>query len=211
MSNLFEPITIGDVYFRNRVGVAPMCQYSYENGFSNDWQVVHLGARAIGGVGLVIAEATAILPEGRISPNDVGIWSDDHIEPLQRVTRNILSNGAVAGVQLAHAGRKACMPRSWDSATTILKGDPQWWQSVGASPIAFNENYQIPHELSHQEILGIQDEFEKAALRSLEAGFNMVEIHAAHGYLLHSFYSPVSNHRSDEYGGKAMLACVMLL
>jgi len=201
MSNLFEPITIGDVYFRNRVGVAPMCQYSYENGFSNDWQVVHLGARAIGGVGLVIAEATAILPEGRISPNDVGIWSDDHIEPLQRVTRNILSNGAVAGVQLAHAGRKACMPRSWDSATTILKGDPQWWQSVGASPIAFNENYQIPHELSHQEILGIQDEFEKAALRSLEAGFNMVEIHAAHGYLLHSFYSPVSNHRSDEYGG----------
>lgn len=171
MSHLFEPIKIGDVIFRNRVGVAPMCQYSYENGFSNDWQVVHLGARAIGGVGLVIAEATAIVPEGRISPNDVGIWSDEHIEPLQRVTKNILSYGAVAGIQLAHAGRKACMPRSWDSPMTIVRGDSQWWHSVGASPIAFNENYQAPHELSCQEILGIQDEFEKAAIRSLEAGF----------------------------------------
>lgn len=201
MPHLFEPIKIRDVSFRNRVGVAPMCQYSYEDGFSNDWQVVHLGARAIGGVGCVISEATAILPEGRISPNDVGIWSDEHIEPLQRVTKNILSHGAVAGIQLAHAGRKACTPRSWDGIGQIVEGQAQWWQSVGASPVAFNENYQVPHELSVKEIHEIQVQFEKATLRSLEAGFNMVEIHAAHGYLLHSFYSPLSNHRNDEYGG----------
>ncbi len=202
MPHLFEAIKIGDVTFRNRVGVAPMCQYSYENGFSNDWQVVHLGARAIGGVGLVIAEATAIVPEGRISPNDVGIWSDEHIEALQKVTKNIRSYGAVAGIQLAHAGRKACTQRSWmGGGLPIAKGDSEWWQVVGASPIPFNAKYQVPHELTKQEILEIQDEFVKATIRSLEAGFNLVEIHAAHGYLLHSFYSPVSNHRSDEYGG----------
>lgn len=202
MPNLFEAIKIGDVTFRNRIGVAPMCQYSYENGFSNDWQVIHLGTRAIGGVGLVIAEATAIVPEGRITPNDVGIWSDEHIQPLQKVTENIRSHGAVAGIQLAHAGRKACTQRSWEGGgIPFVEGDPQWWQVVGASPIAFNEKYQVPHELSKQEIDEIQGEFVKATIRSLEAGFNMVEIHAAHGYLLHSFYSPVSNQRNDEYGG----------
>jgi 2,4-dienoyl-CoA reductase-like NADH-dependent reductase (Old Yellow Enzyme family) len=202
MPHLFETIKIGDITFRNRVGVAPMCQYSYENGFSNDWQIVHLGSRAIGGVGLVVAEATAIVPEGRISLNDVGIWSDEHIEPLQKVTKNIRSYGAVAGIQLAHAGRKACTQRSWEGGgLPVVKSDPQWWQVVGASPIAFNDKYQVPHELSKQEIVEIQDKFVQAAIRSLEAGFNMVEIHAAHGYLLHSFYSPVSNQRKDEYGG----------
>lgn len=201
MPYLFEPIKIGDVTFRNRIGVSPMCQYCYQDGFSNEWQVVHLGARAVGGVGLVISEATAIVPEGRISPHDLGIWSDDHIEALSKVTTFIKSQGAVAGIQLAHAGRKACTHRPWDGGVPIPKGYPEWWQVVGASPIAFNEKYQTPHELSIEEIHEIEDKFVKAALRSLDAGFNLLEIHAAHGYLLHSFYSPKSNQRTDEYGG----------
>jgi len=201
MSHLFEPIKIGEVTFRNRVGVSPMCQYCYQDGFSNEWQAVHLGARAMGGVGFVISEATAIVPEGRISYHDLGIWSDDHIEALSKVTTFIKSQGAVAGIQLAHAGRKACTFRPWDGGVPIPKGHPEWWQVVGASPVAFNENYQTPLELSIKEIHEIEDEFVKAALRSLEAGFNLLEIHAAHGYLLHSFYSPTSNHRTDEYGG----------
>jgi 2,4-dienoyl-CoA reductase-like NADH-dependent reductase (Old Yellow Enzyme family) len=201
MSHLFEPIKIGEVTFRNRVGVSPMCQYCYQDGFSNEWQVVHLGARAMGGVGFVISEATAIVPEGRISPNDLGIWSDEHIEALSKVTKFIKSQGAVAGIQLAHAGRKACTHRPWDGGVPIPKGHPEWWQVVGASPLAFNENYQTPLELSIKEIHAIEDKFVKAALRSLDAGFNLLEIHAAHGYLLHSFYSPKSNQRTDEYGG----------
>ena len=201
MSHLFEPLKIGDVTFRNRVGVSPMCQYCYQDGFSNEWQVVHLGARAMGGVGFVISEATAIVPEGRISPNDLGIWSDEHVEPLSKVTEFIISQGAVAGIQLAHAGRKACSHRPWDGGTPIQKGHPEWWQVVGASPVAFHDNYQTPLELSIKEIHEIQDKFESAALRSLEAGFNLLEIHAAHGYLLHSFYSPISNQRTDQYGG----------
>lgn len=201
MSHLFEPIKIGEVIFRNRVGVSPMCQYCYQDGFSNEWQVVHLGARAIGGVGFVISEATAIVPEGRISPNDLGIWSDEHIEALSKVTKFIISQGAVAGIQLAHAGRKACTHRPWDGGTPIQKDHPDWWQVVGASPVPFNEKYQIPHELTINEIHEIQDKFVNAAIRSLKAGFNLLEIHAAHGYLLHSFYSPVSNQRTDEYGG----------
>lgn len=201
MPHLFEAITIKDVTFRNRIGVSPMCQYSYENGFSNDWQVVHLGARAAGGVGLVIAEATAIEPVGRISPKDVGIWEDEHIEPLRKVSHFIRSQGAVAGVQLAHAGRKACTQRPWNGGKPIVNENPAWWQSVGPSPVAFNESYQTPRELTKDDIISIQQKFKEAAQRSLQAGFNMIEIHAAHGYLLHSFYSPLSNHRNDEYGG----------
>jgi 2,4-dienoyl-CoA reductase-like NADH-dependent reductase (Old Yellow Enzyme family) len=155
----------------------------------------------MGGVGFVISEATAIVPEGRISPNDLGIWSDEHIEALSKVTKFIKSQGAVAGIQLAHAGRKACTHRPWDGGVPIPKGHPEWWQVVGASPLAFNENYQTPLELSIKEIHAIEDKFVKAALRSLDAGFNLLEIHAAHGYLLHSFYSPKSNQRTDEYGG----------
>jgi 2,4-dienoyl-CoA reductase-like NADH-dependent reductase (Old Yellow Enzyme family) len=201
MTNLFEPIKIRDITFRNRIGVSPMCQYSYQDGFSNDWQVVHLGARAAGGVGFIIAEATAIEARGRISPNDVGIWSDDHIEPLKRVTRFIQSQNVVAGIQLAHAGRKACTNRPWDGGNPIQPDDPAWWPVIGASPVAFNDYFQTPQELSIDDINQIQIKFESAALRSLAAGFDFVEIHAAHGYLLHSFYSPVSNQRKDEYGG----------
>ncbi|HEY9076599.1 MAG TPA: NADH:flavin oxidoreductase/NADH oxidase [Anaerolineaceae bacterium] len=201
MPHLFEPLTIKDVTLRNRIGLPPMCQYSYLDGFSNDWQLVHLGARAVGGAGLIIAEATAVEPRGRISPFDVGIWKDEQIEPLQRVTRFIRSQGAVAGIQIAHAGRKACTRRPWEGGTPIEDGDPLFWQAVGASPLAFGEGYQTPHELTKPEIQQVQMAFKDAARRALLAGFNWLEIHAAHGYLIHSFYSPLSNKRSDEYGG----------
>lgn len=178
-----------------------MCMYSYTDGFSNDWQVVHLGARAVGGAGLVIAEATAIDPIGRITPYDVGIWSDAHIETQERVTRVIKENGAVAGIQIAHAGRKAGSRRPWDIGKPRHPDELPGWQGVGPSPIAFSDGYAVPHELSVDEIHQIQDSFRAAAGRGLAAGFEWLEIHAAHGYLLHSFYSPISNHRSDEYGG----------
>lgn len=201
MPHLFDSLTIHGVTFRNRIGVSPMCQYCYKNGFSNDWQVVHLGARAAGGAGLIISEASAVEPRGRITPHDVGLWSDAHIEPLQRVTKFIKEYGAVAGIQIAHAGRKASTRRPWDGGGVILAGEPDGWQVVGASPVRFNDIYQIPHELSINEIKEIQIAFRDSAVRALEAGFELLEIHAAHGYLLHSFYSPLSNHRTDKYGG----------
>ena len=201
MSHLFEPLTIKDITVRNRIGVSPMCMYSYSDGFSNDWQVVHLGARAVGGAGLIIAEATAIDPIGRITSYDVGIWSDAHIETQERVTRVIKENGAVAGIQIAHAGRKAGSRRPWDIGKPRHPDELPGWQGVGPSPIAFSDGYAVPHELSVDEIHQIQDSFRAAAGRALAAGFEWLEIHAAHGYLLHSFYSPISNHRIDEYGG----------
>ena len=201
MTELFEPIKIRDVTFRNRVGMSPMCQYSYQDGFSDEWQVAHLGSRAIGGAGLVLTEATAVSPVGRISPKDAGIWSDEHIKPLEKVTRIILSQGAVAGIQLAHAGRKACVERPWDGGKPLQPTHTDWWPSVGASPVSFNEEYQTPRELTKEDISQVKQEFVAAAKRALLAGFNLIEIHAGHGYLLHSFYSPVSNLRTDEYGG----------
>jgi 2,4-dienoyl-CoA reductase-like NADH-dependent reductase (Old Yellow Enzyme family) len=201
MPHLFEPLTIKNITLRNRIGVSPMCMYSYQNGFSNDWQVIHLGARAAGGAGLIIAEATAIDPIGRITPYDVGIWSDAHIAPLERVTRVIKENGAVAGIQIAHAGRKAGSRRPWDIGKPRQPDELPSWQGVGPSPVAFNDDYEVPHELSLDEIRGVQDSFRVAAKRALAAGFEWLEIHAAHGYLLHSFYSPLSNQRTDEYGG----------
>lgn len=201
LSHLFEPLTLRGITLRNRIGLPAMCQYSYTDGFSNDWQLVHLGALAAGGTGLIITEATAIDPRGRITPHDVGIWSDAHIEPLARMTAFLKQHGAVPGIQIAHAGRKASSKRPWDSGKPLSADQPGGWQVVGPSPIAFNENYQIPHELDKTEILEIQSAFRSAALRSLEAGFEWMEIHAAHGYLIHNFYSPYSNHRTDEYGG----------
>ncbi len=197
MPHLFEPLTIKGLTLRNRIGVSPMCMYSYTDGFSNDWQLIHLAARAVGGAGLVIAEATAVDPLGRISPYDVGIWSDTHIEPLARVTRAIKENGAVAGIQIAHAGRKAGSKRPWES------GEPQrpGWQGVAPSPIAFSPESLVPHELSLKEIQNVQAAFRVGAERALAAGFDWLELHAAHGYLIHSFYSPLSNQRPDEYGG----------
>ena len=201
MPHLFEPLTIKDITLRNRIGVSPMCMYSYSDGFSNDWQVIHLGARAVGGAGLIIAEATAVDPLGRITPYDAGIWSDAHIEPLSRVTRVIKENGAVAGIQIAHAGRKAGSRRPWDIGKPRHSDELPTWQGVAPSPIAFSEEYAVPHELSVDEIHQIQDSFRTAAGCALAAGFEWLEIHAAHGYLLHSFYSPLSNQRTDEYGG----------
>lgn len=201
MPHLFEPITVKGITLRNRIGVSPMCMYSYTHGISNEWQMIHLGARAVGGAGLIISEATAVEPRGRITPYDVGIWSDNHIDPLARVTRVIKANGAVAGIQIAHAGRKASSSRPWEGGSPILPNQPLGWQGVGASPIAYNEEYAVPHELDVSEIHAIQDAFRSGARRALAAGFEWLEIHAAHGYLIHNFLSPISNQRTDEYGG----------
>ncbi len=201
MPHLFDPLTLRSVTLRNRIGVSPMCMYSYEDGFSNDWQLVHLGARSVGGAGLIIAEATAVEPRGRISPYDAGIWKDDHIEPLARVTGFIKQHGAVPGIQIAHAGRKAGTDRPANGGKPILPPDTRAWQPVGASPLPFAAGYQVPHELTIAEIKQVQHSFRLAARRALAAGFEWLEIHAAHGYLIHSFYSPLSNHRTDQYGG----------
>ncbi len=201
MPHLFEEYTIKDVTLRNRIGVSPMCQYSYEDGFSNDWQLAHLGSRAQGGVGLVIAEATAVEARGRITPDDVGIWSDAHIEPLARMTRFIKDMGAAAGIQIAHAGRKASASRPWEGGSPLAQDDPRWWPVVGASPVPFADGYQTPEELSREAIREVQASFAAGAERALAAGFEWLEIHAAHGYLIHSFYSPLANRREDEYGG----------
>lgn len=201
MTHLFDPLKIKDITLRNRVGVSPMCQYSYTDGFSNDWQVIHLGARAVGGAGLVIAEATAVEARGRITPFDVGIWRDEHIDPLRRVVKVVKENGAVPGIQIAHAGRKACVGQPWTGGLPVQEGDPLWWPVVGASPIAFSEEHQVPNELTVEEISAIRKRFVEGAQRSLAAGFEWLEIHGAHGYLLQSFCSPLSNQRGDQYGG----------
>jgi 2,4-dienoyl-CoA reductase-like NADH-dependent reductase (Old Yellow Enzyme family) len=203
MAHLFDPLTLRGVTLRNRIGVSPMCMYSSQNGLANDWHLTHLGARAAGGAGLVISEAAAVEARGRISPFDLGIWEDQHIEPLMRITRFIKDQGSVPGIQIAHAGRKASVQRPWEGGKPILPDEPggQGWQVVGPSPAAFADEYQTPHELSLDEIRVVQANFSEAAQRALAAGFEWLEIHGAHGYLIHSFYSPLSNHRSDLYGG----------
>ncbi len=201
MTSLFDPLKIKDITLRNRIGVSPMCQYSYTNGFSNDWQLVHLGSRAVGGAGLIITEATAVESRGRITPFDVGIWDDDHIEPLSLVASVIKTNGAVPGIQIAHAGRKACTGKPWEGGKPLPSDDPLWWPVVGASPIPYSDTHQVPTPLKVNEIQKIQGLFEKAAIRALASGFEWLEVHAAHGYLLQSFLSPLSNQRTDAYGG----------
>ncbi|MDB6167142.1 MAG: NADH:flavin oxidoreductase/NADH oxidase [Verrucomicrobia bacterium] len=201
MSHLFSPLTIKAITLRNRIGVSPMCQYSSEEGMASDWHLVHLGSRAVGGAGLVIAEATAVSPEGRITPGDAGIWSDGHVEPLARSTRFIKQHGAVPGIQLAHAGRKASAARPWDGGAH-LADDAGGWTPVAPSPIAFGgELTKVPHALTKLEIARVQSDFATAARRSLAAGYEWLELHAAHGYLAHEFLSPLSNHRADDYGG----------
>lgn len=200
MSHLFAPFTLRGVTLRNRIGVSPMCQYSSHDGFANDWHLVHLGSRASGGAALVIAEATAVEARGRISPQDLGIWDDAHVEMLARISQFIKSQGAVPAIQLAHAGRKASTVRPWEGSGPV-GADKGGWQPVGASAVSFAENYPTPAELSIHEIAKVCDAFRAAAVRAHDAGFDWVEIHAAHGYLLHSFLSPLSNHRTDAYGG----------
>lgn len=201
MPNLFSPLTIKSITLRNRIGVSPMCQYSSEDGLATDWHLVHLGSRAVGGAGLVIAEATAVSPEGRITPADAGIWADRHVEPLARINRFIKAHGAVPGLQIAHAGRKASAARPWDGGDH-LPDDQGGWTPVAPSPIAFGDGLdKAPHALSIQEIHEIQEAFVAAARRSLAAGYEWMELHSAHGYLSHEFLSPISNQRTDAYGG----------
>ncbi|MBV8939604.1 MAG: NADH:flavin oxidoreductase/NADH oxidase [Alphaproteobacteria bacterium] len=198
--HLFAPLTLRDVRLRNRIAVSPMCQYSSEDGFANDWHLVHLGSRAVGGCALVIMEATAVEPRGRITPGDHGLWRDQHIEILARIARFIRQQGAVPGIQLAHAGRKASCRVPWEGGAALLPSEGGW-QTVAPSAIAFNQGDPVPHALSKEEIGGITAAFAEAARRALQAGFEVVELHAAHGYLMHEFLSPLSNGRSDEYGG----------
>ena len=201
MSHLFAPFTLKSVTLRNRIGVSPMCMYSSDDGVANDWHLVHLGARAAGGAALVIAEATAVSPEGRISPGDAGLWADRHVEPLARINRFVKSQGAVPGLQLAHAGRKASAARPWDGGAH-LADDAGGWPVIGPSALAFGAPLtKVPREMTTADIARVQADFVAAAKRALGAGYEWLELHAAHGYLAHEFLSPKSNHRTDRYGG----------
>ncbi|WP_207535013.1 NADH:flavin oxidoreductase/NADH oxidase [Desertivirga arenae] len=200
MSLLFSPLRIREVEFKNRIGVSPMCQYSSEDGYVNDWHLVHLGSRAVGGAGLIIIEAAAIAPEGRITPKDLGIWSDDHIKGLKQIVDFIHGQGSVAGIQLAHAGRKASTREPWNGSASIPL-EEGGWQTLAPSAIPFSEDHNTPRSLSSEDLEQIKIEFQSAAKRAFDAGFKVVEIHAAHGYLLHEFLSPLSNNRADTYGG----------
>jgi 2,4-dienoyl-CoA reductase-like NADH-dependent reductase (Old Yellow Enzyme family) len=200
MSSLFQSLSIKSVSLRNRIVVSPMCQYSATDGFTNDWHLVHLGSRAVGGAGLVMAEATAVSPEGRITPGDIGIWKDEHISGLKRIADFIHSQGAVAGIQLAHAGRKASCAIPWEGGKQ-LDEKQGGWQTMAPSAIPFNPEDRIPASLDNEGIQRILTQFKTAAERVLLAGFRVAEIHSAHGYLLHEFLSPLSNHRTDQYGG----------
>ncbi len=201
MPRLFDPLTLRGVTLRNRVGISPMCMYSYVDGYASDWTLVHLGSRASGGAGLVIAEATAVEARGRITPEDLGIWSDAHAEKLAPVTHFIRQQGAVPGIQIAHAGRKASTARTWASKRGPLSDEEGGWPIVGASPLPFGEGYRTPHELTVDEIRVVQLAFRDAAIRARDVGFRLLELHGAHGYLINSFLSPLSNHRADAYGG----------
>lgn len=202
MSALFSPLTLRSLTLRNRVGVSPMCQYSSENGFATDWHLVHLGAFATGGAGLVLTEAAAVTPEGRISPQDLGIWDDAHVPMLQRITAFCRAQGAVMGIQLAHAGRKASTRRPWERpGGTVPVSEGGWDNVMAPSAVPFSATYPSPHALSLDGIAHVIASFRAAALRSLNAGFQVAELHAAHGYLLHEFLSPIANERTDHYGG----------
>ena len=198
--HLFSELTIRGLTLRNRIAVSPMCQYSSLDGCGTDWHLVHLGSRAVGGAALVMVEATAVEARGRISPEDMGIWDDKHLEPLARIARFVNEQGAVAGIQLAHAGRKAATSRPWQGGKP-LSANAGGWAVVGPSAIPFADSYQIPEALTEDGIRLITERFRQAAVRALKAGFRLIEVHSAHGYLLHSFLSPLSNQRTDRYGG----------
>jgi 2,4-dienoyl-CoA reductase-like NADH-dependent reductase (Old Yellow Enzyme family) len=200
MADLFAPLTIRGVTFRNRIAVSPMCEYSSHDGFANDWHLVHLGSRAVGGAGLVLTEAAAVEPRGCISAADLGIWKDAHVEMLARIARFIREQGAVPGIQLAHAGRKASTRVPWEGGAVVAESEGGW-RTVAPSPIPFRPGETPPLELTKSEIAAVVNAFAAAARRAVAAGFQVVEIHAAHGYLIDEFLSPLSNHRADEYGG----------
>ena len=200
-ADLFSPLTIRGVTIPNRIAMSPMCQYSSVEGMANDWHLVHLGSRAAGGVGLVMVEATAVTRDGRITPGDMGIWDDRHIEPLARAARFVRSQGAVVGIQLAHAGRKASCEVPWKGGKSLKTPEEGGWTVIGPSPLPFFEGDPLPRALDETGIDEVVAAFEAAALRAITAGFQLIEIHAAHGYLLHEFLSPLSNQRTDRYGG----------
>jgi 2,4-dienoyl-CoA reductase-like NADH-dependent reductase (Old Yellow Enzyme family) len=197
---LFEPLEIRSIRLKNRIAVSPMCQYSSVDGFASDWHLVHLGSRAIGGAALVMQEATAVSPQGRISPDDMGLWKDDQIQPLQKITSFIKSHGSVAGIQLAHAGRKASVQSSWKGGK-VLNPDEGGWITEAPSAIGFRQTDPVPTAMSLSDIQKLRIDFTLAAKRALQAGFEVIEIHGAHGYLINSFLSPLSNLRTDAYGG----------
>ena len=199
-SKLFSPLQIKDIVLKNRIVISPMCQYSAIDGFANDWHLVHLGSRAIGGAGLIIQEATAVSPEGRISPGDLGIWNDSQIEKYIQINQFIKSQDAIPGIQLAHAGRKASVSAPWEG-NKKLDATQGGWQTVAPSAIGYHENESIPEALDKIGIQKVFSDFKSATKRVVQAGYKVLEIHAAHGYLLHQFLSPLSNKRTDEYGG----------
>jgi 2,4-dienoyl-CoA reductase-like NADH-dependent reductase (Old Yellow Enzyme family) len=200
-AHLFQPLTLKSVTLRNRIGVSPMCQYSSEDGVATDWHLVHLGSRSVGGAGLVVAEATAVSPEGRITPGDAGIWSDKHVEAIAWINRFVKQHGAVPGIQIAHAGRKASAARSWEGGAHLADG-AGGWPTMAPSALAFGgELPKVPRAMTEADIARVQNEFVLAARRALAAGCECLELHSAHGYLSHEFLSPLTNHRSDRYGG----------
>src|SRR5512137_281080 len=200
MSKLFTPFKLRGVEFRNRIFMSPMCQYCAHDGIPDDWHLVHLGSRAVGGAAQVMVEATAISPEGRITKGDLGIWSDKHTEAFRHITAFVEAQGAVPAIQIAHAGRKASTDVPWQGGTP-LSPDKGGWQPVGPSPVAFDDASTAPRELTTDDLKALVSRYKEATRRCLQAGFKVVEIHMAHGYLLHEFLSPLSNQRTDEYGG----------
>lgn len=200
-SLLLSPYQLGDITLNNRIVISPMCQYSAVDGQANDWHLVHLGSRAVGGAGLILQEATAISPEGRISYGDLGIWEDKHLEPLNRIVNFVHQQGSKIGIQLAHAGRKASCEKPWDGGAQIAPEDENGWTTKGSSPIPFNSGDVPPKEMTLSDIEHALNAYRTAAKRAMEVGYDVIELHAAHGYLLHQFYSPLSNKRTDQYGG----------
>jgi 2,4-dienoyl-CoA reductase-like NADH-dependent reductase (Old Yellow Enzyme family) len=199
--HLFQPLTLRSVTLRNRIGVSPMCQYSAEDGIANDWHHVHLGSRAVGGAGIVIVEATGVAPEGRITPGCMGLWSEKHVEPLARIAKFVKSHGAVAGIQIAHAGRKASADLPWKGGAH-LSAAQGGWEIIAPSAIAFGGDLtKVPRAMTEADIARVQNDFVATAERALAAGFNFLELHAAHGYLFNEFLSPLANQRTDKYGG----------
>jgi 2,4-dienoyl-CoA reductase-like NADH-dependent reductase (Old Yellow Enzyme family) len=199
--HLFKPLTVRSVTLRNRIGVSPMCQYSAEDGVANDWHFVHLGSRAVGGAGLVMVEATAVAPEGRITPGCLGLWSEKHIEPLARIAKFVKAHGAVAGIQIAHAGRKASADLPWQGGAHLSEAQGGW-PTIAPSAIPFGGDLpKIPRAMTAANIARVQNDFVATAKRALSAGFEWLELHAAHGYLFSEFLSPLANHRTDQYGG----------
>jgi len=200
MAHLFDSFSVRGVTLRNRIVVSPMCEYSSVDGFASDWHLVHLGSRAVGGAGLVLTEAAAVSPQGRITPSDLGIYRDEHVSALRRIVTFVHEQGAVAGIQLAHAGRKASCARPWDGGMPIAVADGGWTPSA-PSALPFHPSAAPPHAMSDADITATIEDFVAAARRAVAAGFRVIELHAAHGYLLHAFYSPLANTRTDRYGG----------